>query len=120
LTDCINYSLYVALLKIINNIINYKLRSEIKKLKKIFTLEEAKWSGNQIGVNWVKYSPEEFRKGLEVELEHGKINPATNVTNDDLITTGKIAMAHLNEFPDYYDRLEKMEKEAEVFWNNKL
>ena len=88
-------------------------------MKKIFTLEEAKSIGNQIGVNWVKFNHEQFRMGLGVELEHGMINPATNVTNDDLITTGKIAMAHLNEFPDYYDRLEKMEKEAEVFWNNK-
>ena len=88
-------------------------------MKKIFTLEEAQWIGNQIGANWVKYNPEQFRMGIEVELEHGKINPATNVTNDDLMTTGKIALAHLNEFPDYYNRLEKMEKEAEAFWKDK-
>ena len=88
-------------------------------MKKIFTLEEAKSIGNQLGVGWDKCDSGQFRKGLEVELEHGMINPATNVTNDDLMTTGKIALAHLNEFPDYYDRLEKMEKEAEAFWNNK-
>jgi hypothetical protein len=88
-------------------------------MKKNFTLEEAKRIGNQLGVNWAKCNPEQFKMGLEVELEHGKINPVTDVTNDDLMTTGKIAMAHLNEFPDYYDRLEKMEKEAEAFWNNK-
>ena len=88
-------------------------------MRKIFTLEEAKEIGNQIGVNWAKYNPEQFRMGLEVELEHGKINPATNVTNDDLMLTAKIALAHLNEFPDYYDRLAKMEKDAEAFWSKK-
>jgi hypothetical protein len=88
-------------------------------MKKTFTLEEAKLIGNQLGANLINYNPEQFRMGLEVEIEHGKINPATDVTNDDLIITGKIAMAHLNEFPDYYDRLEKMEKEADIFWNKK-
>ncbi len=88
-------------------------------MKKTFTLEEAKIVGNQIDANWVRYNPEQFRIGLEVELEHGIISPATNVTNDDLLITGKIALAHLNEFPDYYERLEKMEKEAEAFWNKK-
>lgn len=53
---------------------------------------------------------------MDVELEHGTIDPATNVTNDDPIMTGKIALAHLNEFPDYYDRLEEMEEEAEEYW----
>jgi hypothetical protein len=54
--------------------------------------------------------------GLEVELEHGRRDPATNVSDDDEIITGKIALAHLNEFPDYYTRLEKMEAEAEAYW----
>ncbi|HEY3250158.1 MAG TPA: DUF5661 family protein [Ignavibacteria bacterium] len=76
---------------------------------KSFTLAEAKGVGNRIGVNWTKYNLEQFRIGLGVELEHGMINPATNVTNDNLEITGKIALAHLNEFPDYYERLEKME-----------
>jgi hypothetical protein len=53
---------------------------------------------------------------MDVELEHGTRDQSTNVTNDDILVTGKIALAHLNEFPDYYDRLEKMEKEAEKFW----
>jgi len=57
--------------------------------------------------------------GMEVELEHGKINELTNVTNNDLLITGKIALAHLNEFPDYYDRLENMENEAERYWDSK-
>ena len=56
---------------------------------------------------------------MDVELEHGTIDPATNVTNDDPIMTGKIALAHLNEFSDYYDRLEEMEEEAEEFWEKK-
>ena len=57
--------------------------------------------------------------GLDVELEHGTIDPKTNVTNDDEIITGKIALAHLNEFSDYYTRLEKMEEEAEGYWEKK-
>ena len=54
--------------------------------------------------------------GLEVELEHGTIDPKTNVTNDDPLLNGKIASAHLNEFPHYYTPLAKMEKEADEFW----
>ena len=53
---------------------------------------------------------------MDVELEHGTCDPNTNVSDDDPLITGKIALAHLNEFPDYYDRLDNMEKEAEDFW----
>jgi hypothetical protein len=81
--------------------------------KKIFTTKEAKEIGEKLGINWRKYDVEQFRMGLHVELEHGTIDPHTNVTNDDPIMTGKIALAHLNEIPDYYTRLDKMEKEAE-------
>ncbi|RPI14196.1 MAG: hypothetical protein EHM58_16915 [Ignavibacteriae bacterium] len=88
-------------------------------MKNKFTLDEAKEIGDKLGINWVKFNYEQFRMGLEVELEHGTVNPATNVSNDDLMITAKISLAHLNEFPDYYDRLEKMEREAKVFWNNK-
>jgi Protein of unknown function (DUF5661) len=56
---------------------------------------------------------EQFRRGLDVELEHGSHDPATNVTNDDPILTGKIALAHLRELSDYYTRLAEMEGEAE-------
>ena len=52
--------------------------------------------------------------GLDVELEHGRHDPATDVTGDDPVTTGKIALAHLNEFPDYYTRLARMEADAEA------
>lgn len=85
-------------------------------LKTRFTLEEAKQIGEQLGVDWSKWDVEQFRMGLDVELEHGTISPLTNVTNDDPILTAKIALAHLNEFADYYTRLAKMEKEADEFW----
>jgi len=81
--------------------------------KKQFTAMEAKQIGEELGIDWSKFDVEQYRMGLDVELEHGKVDPHTNVTNDDPILTGKIALAHLNEFPDYYTRLDKMEKEAE-------
>ncbi len=81
--------------------------------KRSFTEEEAKWIGGQLGMDWGKYNLDQFRMGLEVELEHGLVNPVTNVTGDDLTMTAKIALAHLNEIPDYYTRLKKMEIEAE-------
>lgn len=84
--------------------------------KKNFTTEEATEIGESLGIDWTKWDVEQFRMGLHIELEHGLIDPDTNVTNDDLVMTGKIALAHLNEFPDYYTRLAKMEKEAEEFW----
>ncbi len=60
------------------------------------------------------FSLDEFRRGMDVELEHGRRDPATNVTGDDPVTTGKIALAHLREMPDYYTRLARMEAEAEA------
>ena len=81
--------------------------------KKHFTAAEAKQIGEALGIDWSKFDIEQYRMGLDVELEHGKVDPHTNVTNDDPMMTGKIALAHLNEFPDYYTRLDKMEKEAE-------
>ncbi len=81
--------------------------------KKKITTEQAKYIGEQLGIDWSKFDIGQYRMGMTVELEHGTENMTTNVTNDDLLTTGKIALAHLNEFPDYYTRLAKMEKEAE-------
>lgn len=81
-----------------------------------FTAEEAKAIGEKLGLKWDKFDVDQFKKGMEVELEHGSRDSLTNVTNGDPLITGKIALAHLKEFPDYYDRLEKMEKEAEEFW----
>jgi Protein of unknown function (DUF5661) len=79
-----------------------------------FTAEEARRVGEQIGIDWssAPFDVEQFRRGMDVELEHGLHDPATNVTDDDPVSTGKIALAHLNEFPDYYTRLEQMEEEA--------
>ncbi len=82
-------------------------------MKKTFTSEEAKEIGEQLGVDWKNYNVEQFRMGMDVELEHGTVDANTNVTDDDALITGKIALAHLNEFPDYYTRLEKMEEEGE-------
>lgn len=83
---------------------------------KKFTHDKAKEVGEKLGIKWDKFDVDQFMRGMNVELEHGARDPSTNVTMDDSITTGKIALAHLNEFPDYYDRLEKMEKEADEFW----
>ena len=82
-------------------------------MKKEFTAEEAKKIGDMINIDWTKYDLEQFRMGLGVELEHGLHDAETNVTNDDEVITGKIALAHLKEIPDYYTRLASMEKEAE-------
>jgi len=78
-----------------------------------FTTEQAKDIGDGLGIDWSRFDVEQFRMGLDVELEHGRRDPSTDVTGDDPILTGKIALAHLNELADYYTRLIKMEIEAE-------
>ena len=85
-------------------------------VKKSFTAKEAREVGEKLGIKWDKFDVEQFRKGMDVELEHGRHDSRTNVTNDDPILTGKIAWAHLIEFPDYYERLEKLEEEAKAYW----
>ena len=87
--------------------------------KRILTLDQAKAIGEQLGIRWNKFDVEQFRAGFGVELEHGTVDPRTNVTDDDPLVTGKIALAHLTEFPDYYTRLAKMEEKAKSFWNSK-
>lgn len=89
------------------------------KKEKLFTKQQAKEIGEKLGIDWSEFDVEQFLKGLEVELEHGTIDSRTNITDDDALMTGKIAYAHLIEFPDYYTRLEKMEKEAEKYWNER-
>ncbi len=86
-----------------------------------FSTQQAKSIGETIGVDWQtsRFDIEQFRMGLEVELEHGCRDPETNVSDDDELTTGKIARAHLNEFPDYYTRLAEMEAEAERYWSER-
>ncbi len=83
---------------------------------KSFTADEARRMGEEIGIDWssAPFDVEQFRMGMDVELEHGQHDPATNVTDDDPLVTGKIALAHLNEFADYYTRLAKMEADAET------
>jgi hypothetical protein len=79
-----------------------------------FTSEQANEIAKKLGVDWgkVPFDLDQFRQGLDVELEHGLRSPATNVTDDDPVATGKIALAHLRELPDYYTRLKEMEGEA--------
>jgi hypothetical protein len=79
-----------------------------------FTTEQARAIGERLGIDWSRFAVEQYRMGLDVELEHGLHDPSTDVTGNDPILTGKIALAHLNEFPDYYTRLEKMEREAKA------
>ena len=80
---------------------------------KSFTADEARRIGTEIGIDWesASFEVEQFRAGMDVELEHGLHDPTTNVTNDDPLVTGKIALAHLRELPDYYIRLARMESE---------
>ena len=83
-----------------------------------FSPDQASAIGERIGIDWsaASFDVEQFRMGLEVELEHGRRDSSTNVTDDDELTTGKIAWAHLNEFPDYYTRLAALEAEADRYW----
>lgn len=81
--------------------------------KKHFTPRQAWLIGESLGIDWIRFDVEQFRMGLDVELEHGLVSPLTNVTDDDPVMTAKIALAHLNEIADYYTRLDKMEREAE-------
>jgi hypothetical protein len=85
---------------------------------RVFSPEQARATGERIGIDWAtsRFDVEQLRAGMDVELEHGRHDPETNVTDDDVVVTAKIAWAHLNEFPDYYSRLAKMEAEAEAFW----
>ncbi|MFV9504798.1 MAG: DUF5661 family protein [Oscillochloridaceae bacterium umkhey_bin13] len=84
-----------------------------------FSVEDADRIGTALGIDWQQVDLEQFRRGLEVELEHGMRDPETNVTGDDPNLTGKIAWAHLKEYPDYYTRLDNLEAEAEVYWKTR-
>jgi hypothetical protein len=84
-----------------------------------FTVEDARSIGGRLGIDWdtSPFDVEQFRAGMDVELEHGARDADTDVTGDDAFTTGKIALAHLREIPDYYTRLARMEAEAETAAN---
>lgn len=83
------------------------------------TLAQARAIGNKLNINFNEYDINTWRHAMQVELEHGSIRPLTNVTNNDLLKTGKIALAHILEAPDYYERLIAMEKQADKYWANK-
>lgn len=70
----------------------------------MFSMQEVLSAARILGVKFDKFSIDDLMTGIDIELEHGTISPKTNVTNDDLIMTMKIALAHLNEFPDYYNK----------------
>ena len=84
-----------------------------------FTADEARAYGEEVGIDWATspFDVEEFRAGMDVELEHGLHDSETNVTGDDPTVTARIAWAHLKEFPDYYTRLDRMEEEAKAYWS---
>jgi hypothetical protein len=86
-----------------------------------FTAGEARRFGEEIGIDWASspFDVDQFRIGMNVELEHGLHDLLTNVSDDDPHVTAKIALAHLNEFPDYYTRLERMEEEAKRDWKQR-
>ena len=81
--------------------------------------EKARRVGDAIGVDWSRFDLEQFRAGMDVEYEHGSHDPQTDVIGDDPIVTGKIALAHMKEFPDYYVRLERMEEQAKAEWSSR-
>jgi hypothetical protein len=87
-------------------------------IKKSFTRAEARVVAIELGMDFdrLKYDLEQFRMGLDVELEHGPRSPKTDVSGDDSVITGKIALAHLTEYPDYYTRLALLEREAATHW----
>ena len=85
----------------------------------MFNMHDALYAADILKIRFDEFSPEEFLEGINIELEHGKINPLTNVTNNDLIMTAKIALAHLNEFPNYYNK-EYGLKVFEEYLNSKL
>lgn len=70
----------------------------------MYNLEDAYYVASVLNVSFNKFSPQDFLEGINIELEHGTIDPQTNVTNNNLLLTAKIALAHLNEFPNYYNQ----------------
>ncbi len=85
----------------------------------MFSVKDAMYAASVLGITFSEYTLEEFLDGINIELEHGTVNPQTNVTNDNLIITAKIALAHLNEFPNYYNK-EYGLREFERFLQSKI
>lgn len=106
------------------NLMNLKSKLKNKSNKKVktsFTMEEAITIAKKLNIDFTKekFTIEQFKQGLNVELEHGSKSKKTDVTGDNPIITGKIALAHLNEIPDYYERLKKLEEDAKIYWSKK-
>ena len=97
----------------------YILRFKGEAKRSAFTIDEAADIAKKLNIDFKKekFSFQEFYIGINVELEHGTKFPQTNVTNNDPILSGKIAYAHLLEYPDYYTRLKKLESEANEYWS---
>ena len=70
----------------------------------MYTINDVLKVAKILNINFTKFSLEDFITGINIEFEHGLVNPLTNVTNNDLLMTAKIALAHLNEYPDYYNK----------------
>lgn len=105
--------MYKIILRKVAKILNKLLIILYKPYKKdtynimviyMFNLKDAIYVASILGVVFDKYTLEEFLDGINLELEHGTVNQKTNISNDNLITTAKIALAHLNEFPNYYNK----------------
>lgn len=70
----------------------------------MYTKKEILEAAKMLGITFKEFDLDDLITGVNIELEHGTISPSTNVTNDNLILTMKIALAHLNEFPNYYNK----------------
>ena len=84
----------------------------------MYNINDAIYASKILNISFDKFTIEDFLEGINIETEHGCINEKTNVTDDDLILTSKIALAHLNEYPNYYNR-EYGLKKYEEFLKNK-
>ena len=96
-----------------NDVMEYVRATRTVSEKKQFRFDEARLIGETLGIRWDTFDVQQFMMGLNVELEHGRKDPQTDVTHDAPMLTGKIALAHLKEIPDYYTRLAAMKAEAD-------
>lgn len=69
----------------------------------MYDIDDVYMVASMLNIIFDKFTPEELLTGMNIELEHGLIDPKTNVTNNNILDTTKIALAHLNEYPNYYN-----------------
>ena len=84
----------------------------------MYTINDILKVAKYLNIDFSKFSLQDFITGINIELEHGLVNPMTDVTNDDLIMTAKITLAHLNEFPNYYNKDYGLKKFEEYLKSN--